>query len=113
MYFMCLGLLNEVSGVFLWSILALIHVYQSYFDKLLVTGLCSGMSSDVEINLSTSIRKITELVVSWESCVYFLHQNNIWDRKFTDGDCEGIFDGYDEGQSEGVIDGYTDGIFVG
>ncbi len=46
MYFMCLGLLNEVSGVFLWSILALIHVYQSYFDKLLVTGLCSGMSSD-------------------------------------------------------------------
>ena len=28
--------------------LALIHVYQSYFDNSLVTGLCSGMSSDEE-----------------------------------------------------------------
>ena len=43
---MCVGLSNDVSDVFLYAILVLIHVYQSYSDKSLVTGLCSGMSSD-------------------------------------------------------------------
>ena len=49
MYSMCHGLSNDVSDVFLWVIFALMHVYQSYFEKLLVTELCSGMSSNLFI----------------------------------------------------------------
>ena len=46
MYSKCHGLSNDVSDVFLWVIFALMHVYQSYFEKLLVTELCLGMSSN-------------------------------------------------------------------